>query len=131
MLRISMAKILWYFYFLKFKNFLILLQYTYSFSQFSFYKYLSIHFFLRKQEQTVQCDRSSRRDKTRQRNQVHSNPTALVTLCSDKYTRYACNYARASNFVCALLKRFDSLCHPIFQSFPPFKIKMNRVYATH
>lgn len=31
-------------------------------------------------------DRSSRRDKTRQRNQVHSNPAALVTLCSDKYT---------------------------------------------
>lgn len=39
-------------------------------------------------------------------------------------TRYACNYARASNFVCALLKRFDFLCHRIFQSFSPRRDKI-------
>lgn len=44
-------------------------------------------------------------------------------------TRYACNYAQASNFVCARLKWlcFLSLCHRIFSHFFRTKKRLKRI----
>lgn len=102
----------------------------YSVSQFSLCKYLLIHFFLRKQANRGTIDRLDgiKRDKEIKCTRIRQPSLPFVQI----NTRYACNYARASNFVCALLKRSHFLCHRIFRSFPPRwdKIEMNRVYAT-
>lgn len=88
------------------------------------YKYLLIHFFLRKQANraVAMIDRLDgiKRDKEIKCTRIRQPSLPFVQI----NTRYACNYARASNFVCALLKRFDFLCHRIFQSFSPRRDKI-------